>query len=190
MDYKNIFDYVLTINNFLSLDICSNMIKSLNESPFHRHSYTNGITGNISDHGDEELFNYYSENISKPIHDRILYAFSRYDMKVRTPYVKFKDRTKDFYSEIRFNKYTVRSKMAEHVDHIHTLFDGERKGIPILTLLGFLNDDYDGGDFYLCDQRVEVSTGQLLMFPSNFLYPHRVEPVTKGTRYSWVSWVW
>jgi hypothetical protein len=26
------------------------------------------------------------------------------------------------------------------------------------------------------------------MFPSNFLYPHSVLPVTEGTRYSIVTW--
>jgi predicted 2-oxoglutarate/Fe(II)-dependent dioxygenase YbiX len=59
-----------------------------------------------------------------------------------------------------------------------------------LTLLGFLNDDYDGGDLYLCNQKINTKTGDILIFPSNFLYPHRVEPVIMGIRYSWVSWVW
>ena len=30
---------------------------------------------------------------------------------------------------------------------------------------------------------------QLIIFPSIFLYPHLVKPVKKGTRYSFVSWV-
>ena len=187
---KNLFDYVLTVNNFLSPDTCSDIIKGLNEIPFDRNDFYNSVTNTIRDQGDEELFISYSENISKPIWDRIPYALTRYAFKARTPYVNFRERSQKHYSKIKFNKYPVGTKMREHVDHIHSLFEGERKGIPVLTLLGFLNDDYDGGDFYLCDQRLEVSAGQLLIFPSIFLYPHRVEPITKGTRYSWVSWVW
>jgi predicted 2-oxoglutarate/Fe(II)-dependent dioxygenase YbiX len=95
------------------------------------------------------------------------------------------------YTDIRFNKYSKNKKMAEHCDHIHSMFDGERKGIPVLSLLGILNDDYKGGEFIMFqDKKIELKKGDLLIFPSIFLYPHRVEPVTKGTRYSFISWVW
>ena len=82
--------------------------------------------------------------------------------------------------------------MENHCDHIHSMFDGERKGIPILSIVGVLNDDYEGGELIMFDGDKTISTkkGDLLIFPSNFLYPHRITPVTKGPRYSYVSWVW
>jgi predicted 2-oxoglutarate/Fe(II)-dependent dioxygenase YbiX len=40
------------------------------------------------------------------------------------------------------------------------------------------------------DTVVELKKGELLIFPSNFLYPHKVEPVKKGKRYTYISWVW
>ena len=90
------------------------------------------------------------------------------------------------YSLIRYNKYNLNKKMAEHCDHINTLFDG--KGIPILSLLIVLNE---GGEFVMFKNvEYKFKAGDLLIFPSNFLYPHRVNPVKKGTRYSVVSWVW
>jgi len=71
------------------------------------------------------------------------------------------------------------------------MFDGERKGIPVLSVLGILNDNYKGGEFIMFqDEEIKFKTGDLLIFPSNFLYPHRVEPVTKGIRYSFISWTW
>jgi predicted 2-oxoglutarate/Fe(II)-dependent dioxygenase YbiX len=95
------------------------------------------------------------------------------------------------YTDIRFNKYSKSKKMAKHCDHIHSMFDGERKGIPTLSVLGILNEDYKGGKFIMFeDQEIKFKAGDLLIFPSNFLYPHEVEPVTKGTRYSFISWVW
>mgnify|MGYP001213588018 CR=1 FL=1 len=33
-----------------------------------------------------------------------------------------------------------------------------------------------------------LKKGDVVIFPSNFMYPHRVEKVTKGTRYSFVTW--
>ena len=79
--------------------------------------------------------------------------------------------------------------MALHCDHIHSLFDGERKGIPVLSVLGALNDDYEGGEFIMFDDyKIPLKTGDVVIFPSVFLYPHKVMPVTKGTRHSLVLW--
>ena len=36
----------------------------------------------------------------------------------------------------------------------------------------------------------KLNQGDVLIFPSNFLYPHKVNSIKKGTRYSFVSWVW
>ena len=71
------------------------------------------------------------------------------------------------------------------------MFDGERKGVPILSCLGVLNNDYEGGEFVMFDDyKIDIKKGELLIFPSSFLYPHKVNPVTKGIRYSDISWVW
>lgn len=81
--------------------------------------------------------------------------------------------------------------MSKHCDHIHDVFDGERKGIPIISILGVLNDNYKGGEFIMFDDyNIKLKTGDLLLFPSVFLYPHKVEPVLEGERYSFVSWSW
>jgi predicted 2-oxoglutarate/Fe(II)-dependent dioxygenase YbiX len=53
-----------------------------------------------------------------------------------------------------------------------------------------LNDDFEGGEFAFFDRELKykLEKGDALMFPSNFMYPHEVMPVTKGTRYSIVTW--
>jgi len=53
-----------------------------------------------------------------------------------------------------------------------------------------LNDDYEGGDLVLFDGtlRPEVKKGSVIMFPSNFMYPHEILPVTSGIRYSVITW--
>ena len=81
--------------------------------------------------------------------------------------------------------------MALHCDHIHSMFDGKIKGIPILSCLGTLNDNYSGGEFVILkDTVLKLKKGELLIFPSNFLYPHKVKPINKGIRYSYISWVY
>ena len=94
------------------------------------------------------------------------------------------------FTDPKFMKYSETHDMMEHCDHVRYVFDGKRKGIPILTVLGLLNDNFDGGDFVLIDEKINFSKGDILVFPSNFMYPHKVEPVTKGTRYSYISWIW
>ena len=93
-------------------------------------------------------------------------------------------------SNPRLNRYPPGAMMRPHVDHIHSLFDGEQKGVPVLTILAALNNDYTGGEFLLCGQRVGLAAGDAIVFPSNFMFPHSVEPVQTGTRYSFVSWAW
>lgn len=94
------------------------------------------------------------------------------------------------YSRLRYNRYEPGKEMSLHYDCIHELFDGEVKGVPTLSIIGALNDDYTGGELILCDQPIHLTAGDVLIFPSTFLYPHYVKPVTSGIRYSCVSWVW
>ena len=63
-----------------------------------------------------------------------------------------------------------------------------------MSCILLLNNDYEGGN--LCfrnpdgsgEWEVEVKPNRMIIWPSNFLYPHTVKPVTKGIRYSVVAW--
>lgn len=54
-----------------------------------------------------------------------------------------------------------------------------------------VNDNFSGGEFAFFNREIikEVPKGAALLFPSTFLYPHEVMPVTKGTRYSIITWL-
>jgi hypothetical protein len=74
-----------------------------------------------------------------------------------------------------------------HVDTYHEHSNETRK----LTVLAFLNDDYEGGKFFLNATGTiyypPQEKGTVVVFPSYMV--HGVEPVTKGTRYSCVTWL-
>ena len=59
-----------------------------------------------------------------------------------------------------------------------------------LSIVFFLNNDFEGGDFIFPELKVRVrpEPGMMVCFPSNHNYMHGVEPVTKGKRYSIVTW--
>ena len=60
-----------------------------------------------------------------------------------------------------------------------------------ISMVVWLNEGFEGGDFefhqsYLKDNVLKPTQGTIIMFPSWIM--HRVTPITKGTRYSLVSW--
>jgi predicted 2-oxoglutarate/Fe(II)-dependent dioxygenase YbiX len=56
--------------------------------------------------------------------------------------------------------------------------------------VGLLNDDFTGGEFVIGEKKINLTGGDIVMFPSNFMFPHKVNTINNGERYSFVSWVW
>ena len=79
------------------------------------------------------------------------------------------------YSNIKFNRYEEGQMMQLHHDHISDLFDGNTKGIPVASMIINFNDGYSGGDLVFWDDYViPLEKGDVVMFPSLYLYPHKV----------------
>jgi hypothetical protein len=58
-----------------------------------------------------------------------------------------------------------------------------------LSCLLYLNDDYEGGEFVVADQEYKTTKGSIIFFPSSFMFPHMVNKVTKGERWSCAGWL-
>ena len=90
-------------------------------------------------------------------------------------------------NQSEFLMYDIHGKYETHVDTFHSKSKETRK----LTVLAFLNDDFEGGKFYIQNYNKrfypQQTPGTVLVFPS--FMPHGVEPITKGIRYSVVSWM-
>ena len=57
-----------------------------------------------------------------------------------------------------------------------------------LSVVVYLNDDFEGGETEMLGRRYIPKKGKALIFPSNWNYPHRACEVTKGTKYALVTW--
>jgi hypothetical protein len=59
----------------------------------------------------------------------------------------------------------------------------------VVSLVAYPNDNYEGGELYFRLQNLNIKpkAGDLFVFPSNFMYPHRAMPVHSGTKYSIVT---
>ena len=91
-------------------------------------------------------------------------------------------------TDFRINRYSEGGFMSRHVDNIHHSH-GQQYGYPQVSVLLYLNDDYEGGEFYVANKRFNPEKGSGIIFPSNFMFPHEAKTVTKGTRWSIVAWL-
>lgn len=89
--------------------------------------------------------------------------------------------------DIQVLKYEKKGHYDFHVDH--------GTSTPrTLSCIFFINDDYKGGDLMFKTPvgnkqlKIDKKINRLIIWPSNFLYPHAVLPVTEGIRYSVVTW--
>lgn len=59
-----------------------------------------------------------------------------------------------------------------------------------LTCIFYLNDDYEGGEltFNFFNKTIRPTAGQVITFPSNWRYLHKVSEITSGERYAMVMW--
>ena len=186
--------YVLHQKEFFDKELCAQTVSDLQRLKFKPHTYYNAAenTDLPRTDGEELSVTWDHDNevsTNQTLVKKLWQAISNYLDYIDTTKLGFYGW--NGYTALRFNKYMKNKRLPPHCDHIQSMFDGTRKGIPILSIVGTLNDDYEGGEFIMFDDyEIPFKTGDVVMFPSVFLYPHRVEPVTKGIRYSYSSWVW
>ena len=92
-----------------------------------------------------------------------------------------------------FNRYDVGMKFGAHVDNAIRFIAGPNIRVRTdLSATLFLTPpgDYDGGELVIQDtygeQSVKFAAGDMVLYPASSL--HRVEPVTRGSR--WASFFW
>ena len=181
---KLVNDYIKVYNGYDQdeLDLIVDTSENFKWQSHSWHNYDNDIR--VRDEGELEISRG-TRGVAKLVQNKSLSACNKYVAE-------------DDYgfgingiSPPRFNRYKENTDMTDHIDHITRLFDGKKRGIPIVSIVTVFNNDYEGGDFIFNDtHNVKLSAGDILIFPSIFMFKHRVNTVTKGTRLSSVSWVW
>jgi hypothetical protein len=85
----------------------------------------------------------------------------------------------NFIGAFNMVKYGPGEKFNAHSD------DGEPYRCTVSTV-GYINDDYDGGDLYFdkFDINVKPEAGDLILFPSSYIYSHASIPVKSGIKYA------
>lgn len=70
-------------------------------------------------------------------------------------------------------------------------YDGGTETARSISVLVYLNDDYEGGEleFPNFDVSIKPKAGTLVLFPSNYAYAHIAQPVKLGTKYVIATWL-
>ena len=185
---KTIEDYIY-VEKHVPVELCESLIDECNRKEWSKHKWDKYGSGTQTSESTKELdvMNCTQEQQDK-ITPYLVKALEDYQIKYSWPGEKTQPPWLTKFSPIRFNKYEIGTTMRIHYDNIHDIFDGKMKGIPIISIVGNLNEDYEGAEFVLRDKEIKLKTGDILLFPSGIVYPHTVKETKKGIRYSFVSW--
>ena len=177
------------VGNHIPVETCESLVDECNKKEWKKHTWNNYAAGTFQSEETKELdVMPCTQDQQNKITAYLTKALEEYQLKHSWPGEKTQPPWLTKFSPIRFNKYEVGNTMREHYDHIHSIFDGKMKGVPLVSIVANLNDNYEGAEFYCRGKEIPLKTGDILLFPSNFMYPHKVRETKKGVRYSFVSW--
>jgi predicted 2-oxoglutarate/Fe(II)-dependent dioxygenase YbiX len=174
---------IVEIKNIVSSNFIDKIIPLINHKAKENLEIKKGVDKNIRNvkgyslnfKNATEVF--YWNYIKKEI-ERLYYFYK----------IKFPKMDSSKINQIDLLKYTSSGKYEIHTDH----YTNSPRHLSIIINL---NDTYEGGDLIFTDQkekeikRLKLGKGSIVFFPSNFMYPHGIQPITKGTRYSIVAWL-
>ena len=190
---NNMSDHILYLPSFIDKDICMSVMNSLdNLERDDSAPYTDGLLNDDAD-------TYFDPDIKfiDKVRDRIFIdGLKEYASKVRTFNWSYYN-TKSFHcSEMIIRRYNEGSEFKYHHDDIiaeifpHWFLRRQN----ILTRNLYFSDakDYEGGDlkFTCSDKKYHTSMGDIIIFPSNWMFYHEVQKITQGKRYSGTVWLY
>lgn len=84
-----------------------------------------------------------------------------------------------YLTPLSISRYHVGKHMGSHIDS----YGDDRS--PILSVVLYLNDNYDGGELYFKNQNVNIkpTAGSIVIFPSVEPYYHESREIQRGTKY-------
>ena len=184
-------DFIYHEKGAIPSPICDSIVTTIKEREWFKHTWYNQIKDATYSEDTKELD---VQDITPELQEMITpymhQTFHRFNDKYKFD-AKNTDQIAYQFSTIRFNRYRKGQLMRRHHDHIYSIFDGDRKGIPIISIILNFNNEYKGGQLYFWhDYELQLGKGDIIMFPSLFMYPHGVKEPTEGERFSGVCWAW
>tara|TARA_R110002012_G_scaffold293093_1_gene488660 strand:- start:87 stop:644 length:558 start_codon:yes stop_codon:yes gene_type:complete len=180
----NIKDYIVVLRNIISSDLCDAILKEYkNADEWVKANTAGGVQPKIRNCDTLEISQPFVIQDSKErarldaeMFKCAAKCIENYNKKFKHSHVQ----EDTGYELLRYNKGEF------YIEHVDTFLTAPR----LVSCSFHLNDDYEGGEFGFFDKKlkIKVNKGDVVMFPSTFMYPHEIMPVVKGTRYSIITW--
>jgi|Laugrespbdmm15sn_2_1035079.scaffolds.fasta_scaffold23930_2 predicted 2-oxoglutarate/Fe(II)-dependent dioxygenase YbiX len=178
-------DYIQITENNLPLETISSFIKFCKRLNYEKGSLVRGDVDESVRKVKIHSLSRFSSSLTEVHWCNLLYAV------IQKNIVSYNNKFKYFHvdkiTDISVLKYEDSGHYDWHTDHCAAI----PRTISVILLF---NNDYKGGtlSFYdaVKDEKIDIETkpGRMIMWPSNFIFPHKVNPVEQGIRYSVVSW--
>jgi hypothetical protein len=192
MEVKNLEDYVKVFENFLPdnllealTKICINSDKFKDADILGPEQKGGHINKHIRDTFRWTLKGLHSQSLTEVHWTNVLCYF--FKNAVEKYLESFEENISFQVIDIQILKYKIGGHYKFHID--------SHAKIPrTFSCIFLINDNYEGGDlvFKYPDSAkqytIKRKKNTMIVWPSNFLFPHSVKPVIKGERYSIVSW--
>ena len=171
------FQFVVYRENYLTKEECIKLRDSYDTDELVDANLAGDYTENIVNKNVRKTLNidFHDENLFKKLNDAIKVANKQY--------FNYEIESIDI---LRFLKYGIDSNYTWHTD-IGRSETSLRKLTAIIQLSE--ENDYDGGEFLVAAKKFKTKKGSAIIFPANFMYPHKVMEITKGIRWSIVTWL-
>jgi predicted 2-oxoglutarate/Fe(II)-dependent dioxygenase YbiX len=183
---KNLDDYIVEFEDILSPELCDEILKEFVDSDDWTPTYIgHGVVDRKIRNVDQVLIT------DAGVISRNREARQRIDNLLFEAAAKAITKYNKIFPEARIQQDSGYQLLRYQEGQFYKQHTDSFKAHPRAVSCSFaLNDDFEGGGFAFFDNefRHELKKGSALMFPSNFMYPHEVLPVTKGTRYSIITW--
>jgi Rps23 Pro-64 3,4-dihydroxylase Tpa1-like proline 4-hydroxylase len=183
---KSLEDYIFTLDNVVPNELCDRILKEYRDCSFW--TPTSVGNGNVNDqirncdtiNISEDIVLQKNFDVRKKIDEDFYVCASRAINEYRKLFPEVGSEIDTGYGLLRYKEGQF---YIQHTDS----FQQQQRSVSCSFLL---NDDYEGGEFAFFDREIVISgsKGSIVMFPSNFMFPHEIMPVTSGTRYSIITW--
>jgi len=178
-------DYILEVRKLISPKLCEKIIQYFDKDYNDAGTVGTGI--------DKNVRNCLTRSLQKPktfgekicsnfVKEKIFNCVVHYQKKHHIDIQKISQLDILRYDTNKFKAgYNFHNDFGNNVNERH------------LSISISLNNKYEGGEFvfdlpdghYIIPQNV----GDAVIFPSNFMFSHQVNKITKGTRFALIGWV-
>ena len=183
---KSLDQYIFTLDSVVPEELCDTILEEYHDCTFWTSSSVGN--GNV----DDQIRNCDIINITENI-----VLQKNFDVRKKldedfyvcasTAINEYRKLFPEVASEIDTGYNLLRYKEGQFYTQHTDSFKSQQRSVSCSFLL---NDDYEGGEFAFFDREIIIrgGKGSIVMFPSNFMFPHEIMPVTSGTRYSIITW--